>query len=323
MKHIVLGATGSVGSLLVRCLASSGEQVIAVSRSLEEVRQHNVIYKKLDVLDTEHLAKTITPDSIVYYVVNSDFHRWEELSGKLDSAITACSNKNIKFVYLDNVYCYGRRSHKLTEDTASDATTKKGKLRANLCSRIWEAHDAGILSATIARSSDFYGVGVVNATLGKMVVDGLLAKGLASVPMNVQVPHCFNYIEDLVANLVTLAKSEIAWGDTWHLPCDHPISIQAWGQLFLKAAGKSGAINRMPGIVETLLGFAFPAIREYRELRYEYDNLVVFVDKKFRSNFDAVVTSHDQAIQQMIHILANENDVNSIGKNYQSLEGNI
>lgn len=305
--HIVLGATGSVGKALVRHLAQAGRNVIAVSRSLDESKKNNVLYKKIDVLDTASLAQIIVPESVVYYVVNSPFHQWEELAPKLDSVLSACSNKKVKFVYLDNMYGYENKSQ-LVEGDPLVSLTKKGKIRADLCQRVWLAHQAGSVMVTIARSSDFYGTGVNNATIGKMVVNGLIAKGRASVPVNVDVPHCFNYIEDIAANIITLADAENSWGESWHLPCAAPISIASWGDLFLKEINKTGAIRRMPGIVESILGFIFPAIKEYRELQYQYDNPVLVNDKKFRLAFPAVVTPHQDAIREMVRATANKAD---------------
>lgn len=55
----------------------------------------------------------------------------------------------------------------MTEATEWRATTRKGRIRAELDEARLAAHRAGRVSSVLGRSADFVGPGVLNSTLGR------------------------------------------------------------------------------------------------------------------------------------------------------------
>jgi hypothetical protein len=62
----------------------------------------------------------------------------------------------------------------ITEDAPWAATSRKGRLRAELDRRYLEAHEQGRVRVVAGRSADFYGPAVLNSTLGGAVFPAAL-----------------------------------------------------------------------------------------------------------------------------------------------------
>lgn len=301
MSHIVIGANGSIGRALVEQLAQKNLPTLAISRVAPDHELPHVSYAQADILQPGSLTGLLSNNSTVYYAANAPYHRWKtELEPMLDAVVKACRNRGIRFVYIDNVYCYGGDKKVLHEGLPYHAQTEKGKLRARLAEKIMQEQVEGAMEVTIARASDIFGPAVKNATLGDYVVKSLIKSGSASVPVNVTTPHCFNFVSDLANNIITLAQSEIAWGDVWHIPCAKAISIQHWGRLVLTELDKEGGITTMPALVKKILGLFIPPLREYNEMQYEYEQEYELNAKKFLKTFSAVITPHAEAVHHTI-----------------------
>ncbi|KOS06218.1 histidine kinase [Flavobacterium akiainvivens] len=71
MKVAIIGATGFLGTSLVKEFASRGHQVTAISRKAEGETTENVTYTKADVLDTDGLAEVLKGHDAVVSAYNS------------------------------------------------------------------------------------------------------------------------------------------------------------------------------------------------------------------------------------------------------------
>lgn len=316
MHHVVIGANGSIGHALVEQLARKNLSPLAISRTAPARPLLDASYVQINILQSDALIKLINKNSIVYYAANAPYHHWKsELEPMLDAVIHACRNRGIRFVYIDNVYAYGGQKKVLHESLPYNAQTEKGKLRAHLAEKIMQEHKAGTMEVTIARASDIFGPAVKMATLGEYVVKNLIKSGSASVPVSVTTPHCFNFVNDLACNIITLAQSSIAWGEIWHMPCAKAISIQNWGRLLLTELDKEGDITTMPALVKKILGLFIPPLREYNEMQYEYEQEYELSARKFLKTFSAVITPHVEAVHQTIAWYKNATVPESVSAN--------
>jgi nucleoside-diphosphate-sugar epimerase len=131
----------------------------------------------------------------------------------------AAEKQGAKLVVLDTLYPYGEADGEhITESTPWAATSRKGKLRAELDQQYLEAHRSGAVSTVLGRSADFFGPRVLNSTLGAAFFPGALTGGPALALGDIALPHSYTYIRDVASGLATLGTTGHGDGRVWHLP---------------------------------------------------------------------------------------------------------
>jgi nucleoside-diphosphate-sugar epimerase len=173
---------------------------------------------------------------------------------------------------MDNLYAFGvDRPMPMKPTDPLLATGEKGSMRARMATELLAAHAAGRLRATLARASDFYGPGVVDASLGERVVPRVLAGKKVSVLGRVDVPHSVTYMPDVVATMVTIATDERAWGQAWHVPSAPAVSQRDAVQALAKAAGTTVQVGSVPNLALTVGGLFNPSLKALKEVLYQFD----------------------------------------------------
>ncbi|THV41187.1 hypothetical protein [Glycomyces buryatensis] len=200
------------------------------------------------------------------------------------------------YVMLGNHYGYGDTSGRITERTPLDATTRKGRVRAELWREAESAHRAGRLRATEVRAGQFIGAGAYSA-FTFLVEPHVLAGELALVHGNPDAVHSFTYIEDAAAALVAATGSETAWGRAWNAP----VILATVRQLAQRLAELRGAPEpRLEMLTEreiTVLGYTNPLWTEFREMGYMSERPFIVDDSDFREAFGLKASSVAAALR--------------------------
>ncbi len=225
---VVLGANGNIGSYVVNELrmVKGGDPIRAVSKTgkfITFVRSYSVKGVKANALDLNSLQTAVKGASTIYHCIGRPYAKYSELRLIMDNVIQAATKEgpHTKVVYADVVHMYGRESTlkgPLTETMPHRAQGPKGKLRAELAEKLLQAHKEGRLQATIGRGSDYFGPGkMYNSFLNTYVFEKL---GCSEIRLfgNLDKVHSFTFIPDFARALVTLGKSEKAFGQVWHIP---------------------------------------------------------------------------------------------------------
>ncbi|WP_328951631.1 NAD-dependent epimerase/dehydratase family protein [Streptomyces sp. NBC_00184] len=217
--HVVLGA-GPAGTALAAELARRGHQVRLVDRSGEGRAPAGVARFAADVATAEGARAAVEGAAVVYHCVNVGYHLQVEVMPRIQRAVLAATEAvGARLVVLDTLYPYGEtRGAVMTEDTPWNATTRKGRMRAELDTRYLAAHADGRLRVVLGRSADFVGPGVLNSTLGGAVFPAALTGGEVPAFGDIDLPHSYTYIGDVAAGLATLGENADAYGRVWHLP---------------------------------------------------------------------------------------------------------
>lgn len=235
-----------------------------------------------DAQDRDALGHAAEGCTLVAHAVNYPYPQWDPAMREATAkAIAACRDAGATLLFPGNVYGFGRRTGRaLGEDTPQDATTRKGRLRAELEFMIRRGCDDGRMRALVLRGGDFFGPGLRNG-----LVDRLFARAVAGRPMlwpgRLDVPHQWTYLPDfarLAADLIeqgtTLAPFQVV-----HF-AGHVFTRQSE---FLAAiadgAGRPDLPVRVPP--RWLLRFAAPfdpMLRELLELEYLFDDPVILDD---------------------------------------------
>jgi nucleoside-diphosphate-sugar epimerase len=270
--HLVIGS-GPVGSGIAQRLADQGSPVTVFTRSGTGPVHPSITLAKGDAVDAAALARHAEGAATIFNCANPPYHRWGTDWPPMHQAImTAAERTGAVVVMMDNLYAFGTdRPMPMKPTDPLLATGEKGSVRARMATELLAAHAAGRLRATLARASDFYGPGVVDASLGERVVPRVLAGKKVSVLGRVDVPHSVTYMPDVVATMVTIATDERAWGQAWHVPSAPAVSQRDAVQALAKAAGTTVQVGSVPNLALTVGGLFNPSLKALKEVLYQFD----------------------------------------------------
>ncbi|MGW1704935.1 NAD-dependent epimerase/dehydratase family protein [Streptomyces sp. NPDC002206] len=221
--QVVLGA-GPAGTTLARELVDRGHPVRLVDRAgdgagggaaIEGVERFAA-----DVATADGARAAVEGAAVVYHCVNVGYHLQVDVMPRIQAAVLAAAEAvGTRLVVLDTLYPYGEtHGAVMTEDSPWNATTRKGRMRAELDARYLAAHTEGRLRVVLGRSADFVGPGVLNSTLGGAVFPAALTGGAVPALGDIDLPHSYTYIADVAAGLATLGAHPDSDGRVWHLP---------------------------------------------------------------------------------------------------------
>ncbi|TXR99782.1 NAD-dependent epimerase/dehydratase family protein [Streptomyces sp. col6] len=217
--HVVLGS-GPAGTALATELAGRGHRVRLVDRSGDGDAPDGVQRFAADVSTAEGAQAALDGAAVSYHCLNVGYHLQVEVMPRIQrSILSAAEAAGARLVVLDTLYPYGEtHGAVMTEDTPWNATSRKGRMRAELDARYLAAHDEGRLRVVLGRSADFVGPGVLNSTLGGAVFPNALTGEEVPVLGDIDLPHSYTYIGDVAAGLATLGENPDGDGRVWHLP---------------------------------------------------------------------------------------------------------
>lgn len=299
--HVVLGASGGLGKAVVRELAARGKRVRAANRSGRAEAPPGVETAACDAANPEQVGEVCRGASVVYHCINVPYPQWFALLPPITEAIIAgAAAAGATLVVGDNLYMYGPVSVPLREDLPNAATSRKGRLRAQLSERLLEAHRRGKVPAAIARGSDFYGPGVLNAVAGERLFGAAWKNKTVNLIGNLDVPHTYTFINDFAKGMITLAEREEALGEVWHLPNAETLTTRQFAELVFKQTGtRPRVLAAGPGLV-SLLGLFNPIMRELKEVLYQFQQPFIVDHSKYARVFGAQITPHEEAIRQTL-----------------------
>src|SRR5436190_13071296 len=215
----ILGAGGAIANEVVKRLSARKRPFRLVARHARAVPAATELISA-DLSDKDQTIRAVAGSSIVHLLVGLkyDHKLWAEMWPRImANTIEACKRSGAKLVFFDNVYMHGKVSGAMTEETPFNPCSKKGEVRAKIATSLINEWKDGALTAMIARAADFYGPETPNG-LPNVLVFGPLAKNQkASWLANDSLPHSFTYTPDAARSLVTLAETESAWNQTWHV----------------------------------------------------------------------------------------------------------
>lgn len=283
--HVVLGS-GPAGSTLTAELAARGHRVRSVDRHGGGDTPAGVEHVAADVSDASAAVEATSGATVVYHCVNVAYHLQVELMPGIGEAILEAAARNeARLVVLDTLYPYGPADgERITEQTPWAATSRKGRLRAELDRRYLEAHQQGRLRVVAGRSADFYGPGVLNSSLGAAVFPGALTGEPALTFGDIDLPHSYTFIRDVARGLATLGEDSRGDGRIWHLPTVPARSTREVIDLISDAAGQPVRLETLDH-PEAYGPFDETFMAEYEEMFYQHVTPQNMVSEAFETAF--------------------------------------
>jgi nucleoside-diphosphate-sugar epimerase len=296
----ILGAGGIISNELVKLLTSRKKAFRLVSRhrrkdpcATEEV--------EADLFDQGQTVRAVEGSSVVYLLagLTYDHKLWAEMWPTImTNTIEACRRAGARLIFFDNVYMYGKVNGAMTEATEFNPCSKKGEVRARIASELINQWQKGSLTAMIARSADFYGPHAKNGVANVLAFDPLSKNKRAMWLGNDSLPHSYTYTPDAAQALVTLAESEQAWNQTWHVPtAPNPLN----GKEFIARVAAEFKVQPkywvLKGLMVRLAGLFNPEVSEVHEMLYQNNAPYLFDSSKFAAAFGFPGTPYAESIR--------------------------
>lgn len=305
-QHVILG-TGAIGTQLAILLAEQGKTVRSVNRSGSRGSlPESVEVVAADLADPVQASAALQGATVAYQVTQPAYHRWaEEFPALQSSIVDAAAEASARLVIVDNLYAYGDPQGKpITESSPELAHTKKGRVRKQLAEAALAAHREGRLQVTVARPSNYFGPGYA---LTETMVFG---RAVAGKPMQwlgrTDQPHSMSYVPDVARALALLASHDASWGRVWIPPVGGAPTTGEFSRQVWEAAGQEGEpkIQAVRGAGLSLLALFMPALREAKEMMYEWEKPWIVDSSAFEREFGMTATPVDQAIRESLDALA-------------------
>lgn len=291
--HVVLGA-GPAGSTIVQELLARGRTVRHVNLTDIPDAPEGVEVVAADLSVPGEAIAATEGAAAIYHAVNVPYHRQVDVMPGIGAAILGAAERHgSRLVVLDTLYPYGEaEGEAITEQTPWNATSAKGRMRADLDRTYLAAHETGRVRAVLGRSADFYGPRVVNSTLGGAFFPAALTGQPVHVFGDINLPHSYSYLPDIAAGLVDLgtATTDRADGRVWHLPTVPAVSTRAVIELVEQQLGRSVAVDRLDR-PKAVGPFDATFMDAYAEMFYQHTIAQNMVSTPFERAFGRTPTS--------------------------------
>lgn len=300
--HVVFGI-GPLGQAVMRELTRRGKIVKMVNRSGKAPMGLPAGVQVIagDACSTDFTREVCRGAAIVYQCTNVPYHQWVEKLPPLQASILeGAARAGAKFIVGDNLYSYGEVDGPIHEGLPYTATTRKGKVRAQIAEAVLAAHRAGTVRAAIGRGSDFYGPGVRDSTLGERAIAPALEGKTASLVGRLDVPHTYTFVDDFGKALVILGEHDEALGQVWHVPSPPTLTQRELMTMFFGEIGLPPKMSGMGRLMMSLGGLFIPEARESVEMMYEFEKPFVMDHSKFARAFGDIATPHREAVKRTV-----------------------
>ncbi len=299
--YTILGANGTIAEELIPVLQSNGQQIRLVSRSPKKITGADIF--QADILNRDQVFQAVKGSDFVYLLIGLEYNRkvwraqWPVI---MRNTIDACKAAGARLIFFDNVYMYGKVDGSMTESTAYNPVSVKGKIRAEIDEMLLKEMKSGGLKAMIATSADFYGPRTSKTSVASIMIFDKMKKGkTAQWFVNAKQPHSFTYTPDAAVALYKLAGSENAYGQTWHLPTAKPALT---GNEFISLAAKymhaKNKVQVLPKWLVGMIGLFVPVMKELGEMLYQNEFPYVFDSSKFEKAFRFTPTPYEEGIRR-------------------------
>jgi nucleoside-diphosphate-sugar epimerase len=302
----ILGANGTIGSVLAKELRTYTDKVRLVSRNPTRVNESDVLHPA-DLSQPGEVDEAVEGSDVVYLVVGFDYklNVWEEKWPKLmRNTIDACIKNNARLVFFDNVYMYdpGAIPH-MTEESPINPPAKKGEVRKQISQMLLDEARSGKLMALIARSADFYGPGNKKSFVTEMVYKNLKKGRTPNWFINADRKHSFTYTPDAAKATALLGNTTDAYNQVWHLPTDrNTLTGREFINLFATEMNAEGKVSVMPMWLIKVLGIFIPVMKEMSEMMYQYDRDYFFDSSKFDKRFNFKTTTYQEGVKNCVRV---------------------
>jgi len=298
--HVVVGAAGVTGRLVVRHLLAAGCRVRAVTRDGRPVGASRAERVAVDAADPVALTAAARGAVAIHHCAMPPIGRWRRDFPPLTDAIIAAGEAaGARVVYADDTWMYGRVTGPMTPDLPSRPVSRHGVLRAWLAERFEHAAAAGRIRLSIVRAGELYGPGVHSMIAG--TVFGAIRRGRTARWFGTpDLPITPTYIDDFARTIATVGCRDRATSRIWHVP--HPAATTGRELVAVAAtqAGRSAAVAAITRRQLRVLGALVPLARDGASLVYQFEQPFVVDGTATAEAFGITPTPYVQGVRAVL-----------------------
>jgi nucleoside-diphosphate-sugar epimerase len=293
VKILVTGATGFIGTHLVRALAKQGRDIRCLVRRNSNTKKIEVFDVELfygNLLDISSLETAVRGIDIVYHLAGEIFttqkDRFFQVNlGGFNNLLTACLKNSIgKIIYFSSNASVGPNSDRKTpinENTQCRPIFPYGKSKLEgekILKKFSEDHG---LTNIIIRPPVVYGPGVSKASRVFAFLN-LINKGHFRIIGDGKNLISLCYIDNLIHGVMLAETEKKAEGQTYFIADERPYSIKEIAETIAREEGKTLPAKELPVLIAEILsigclvpaklfGFTTPLSRDtIKHLRYNW-----------------------------------------------------
>lgn len=301
--HVVVGAGGAVGRLVVAHLHAAGLRVRAVTRDGRDVGTPGAESAAADAADSAALTAACRGAVTVYHCVMPVFTRWtEQFPGVTDALVDAAGAVGARLVYADDTWMYGRVSGPMTEDTPWRPVSSTGVLRAWLAERLLHAAASGRLQVSIARAGELYGPGVRSLIAGNVFGSALRGWPVHWIG-NPDLPLTPTFVDDFARTVAVLGVQDTSDAAVWHVPHPGPTTGRELAAEACRQAGTRLRLLRYGHRQVRAIGWLVPPVREGAELVYQFEQPFVVDGSRAGTAFGLTATPYEDGVRRTVSAL--------------------
>jgi nucleoside-diphosphate-sugar epimerase len=206
---------------------------------------------------------------------------------------------NSKLVAAENLYMYGNTHGKpMSETTAINPCTKKGRVRAEMTNALAEAASQGKVRLARVRGSDFFGPW--EPINGAMIFEAALKRKTINMLGKLDQPHSFTYVKDFGKALAIAGTEDNALGKVWHVPSGEPITQRQLIELVSEQLGYPLKVRPTGKFVLSLIGLFKPSVKEVVEMLYEFNKPFIIEARAMQETFGFTATPYEKRIAETL-----------------------
>ena len=302
--YTILGAGGIIANELVKSLVENQKRVRLVSRYPKPFGGATETMAA-NLTNAEEVNRAVAGSAVVFLTAGLQYNIkvWErDWPVIMTNVINACKAANAKLIFFDNVYAYGLVEGKMTEDAPYHPSSRKGKVRAAIATQLMNEVKAGNITATIARSADFYGPGAdKTGFLNLLIIDKFKKNSAAMWIGKDDQTHSYTYTPDAGKGLYLLSQDDSSWNQVWHLPTANPAPDgKGYVTLIAHAMNAKPKYMKLGGFILGLVGLFDTTIKEIKEMLYQNNYPYIFDSTKFEKHFNVKPTSYEEGIKETV-----------------------
>ncbi len=298
--HVVVGAGGVTGRLVVGHLLAAGCRVRALTRDGRAVGSPAAELRAVDASDPVALTEAAEGAVALHHCAMPPIGRWlSDFPPLTDSIIDAASATGARVVYADDTWMYGRVSGAMTPELPSRPVGRLGVLRAWLAERLSHAAAAGRIRLSIVRAGELYGPHVRSMIAG--TVFGNVHRGRAARWFgDPDLPITPTYVDDFARTIATVGQRDGETGRIWHVPHPRPTTGR---ELIALAAAQAGHRARVTATTRwqlRALGAVLPLAREGAELIYQFEQPFIVDGSATTEAFGLTATPYAEGVRAVL-----------------------
>jgi nucleoside-diphosphate-sugar epimerase len=290
---LVLGITGGIGGEAARTLLARGWRVRALHRRPDEVAAatglgNEVEWIKGDAMCRADVLQAAAGASVIVHAVNPPkYHNWAGLAlPMLENTIAAGGAVDARVLFPGTIYNFGPDAlPRLTEASAQNPLTRKGRIRVRMEERLREAAREGV-RVLIVRAGDYFGPRAGNTWFSQGLLAGQHKVRRVFYPGPRHVGHAWAYLPDVAEAMARLLERDADLADFE--------VFNFRGSWLERGADMADAVCRAAGIPSRRI-HAFPwwcvrlaapfveVCREMLEMRYLWNTPVELDNTKLRA----------------------------------------